>query len=111
MWVNVVPKKGNTKTDSYKNRKVIYGGFRGPMTWDFYLSGFEEDLHHRLEILKEDVISKWNDLDQFRNPRFSEENYFLFEDGSAFTFSFRAWGDFMAAVQNNGQTHKDFYGI
>jgi hypothetical protein len=111
MWVEVVPKKGNTKTESYKNRKVIYGGFRGPMTWEFYLSGFEDDLHDRLEILRLYIIERESDMDIFRNPRFSEENYILFGDGSVFTFSFRAWGDFMAAVQNNGLTHKEFYGI
>lgn len=111
MWIEVIPKKGNTNTESYKNRKVIYGGFRGPMTWDFYLSGFHEDLHDRLEILKENVLIRESEIESFKNPRFSEEHYFLFEDGTVFTFSFRAWGDFMAAVENKGRTHKEFYGI
>jgi hypothetical protein len=48
---------------------------------------------------------------EFKDPRFCETYFFLFEDRSAFSFTFRSWGDFMAAVDGSGNTYREFYGL
>lgn len=109
MNIDLVKRKDYQKEDFYKNRKIIYGGFKGEMNWDYYLTGFEASLHPTLEAIKECVIIFGEDLfTDFKNPRFSEIYFFLIDNASAVSFTFRSWGDFMAAI-NGGGTYKEFY--
>lgn len=112
MNVDLVRRREYHKEDFYKNRKVIYGGFKGKMNWSYYLTGFEVPFHQTLEDLKEYVTFYLDEMEtEFKDPRFCETYFFLFEDMSAVSFTFRSWGDFMAAVEGAGNTYKDFYGI
>lgn len=112
MNVDLVRRNDYLKEDFYKNRKVIYGGFRGKMDWTYYLTGFENSLHSTLEHLKEYVLFYLEEMEEeFKNPRFCETYFFLFDDMTAVSFTFRSWGDFMAAVESRGNTYKDFYGL
>jgi hypothetical protein len=112
MNVDIAKRKEYLKENFYRDRKIIYGGFKGEMTWKYYLSGFEITLHGRLESIKELVILFMDDLkDEFKNTRFPEHNFFLFDDNFSISFTERSWGDFMAAVQNKGLTYKEFYGM
>ncbi len=112
MNVDLVRRREYQKEDFYKNRKVIYGGFKGKMDWPYYLTGFENSLHETLERIKEYVTFYWDDMrSDFKDPRFCETYFFLFEDKTAVSFTFRSWGDFMAAVEGRGNTYKDFYEI
>jgi hypothetical protein len=111
MDVNLVKKKDYLKEEFYKNRKIIYGGFKGDMSWPYYLSGFEKDLHERLELIKVYVKIFMKDMEEeFKNPRFYEFSFFLFDDTYSISFTERSWGDFMAAVTGK-KNYKDFYGI
>jgi hypothetical protein len=112
MNVDLVRRREYQKEEFYKNRKVIYGGFKGKMDWSYYLTGFESHLHQKLEALKEYVTFYLDEMEnEFKDPRFCETYFFLFEDRSAFSFTFRSWGDFMAAVDGSGNTYREFYGL
>ena len=112
MNVDLLIRKDYHKEEYYKDRKIIYGGFKGNMNWDYYLTGFEKSMHERLECTKNFVKIFYDDMiDDFKSPRFCEKYFFLFEDKFAISFTLRSWGDFMAAVENNNGTYSDFYGI
>jgi hypothetical protein len=112
MNVDLVKRKDYLKEDFYKNRKIIYGGFKGNMTWTYYLTGFESSLHPRLESIK-DFINLFREemKEEFSSSRFCEHYFFLFEDNFSISFTVRSWGDLMAAIENNNGTYKEFYGI
>jgi len=42
MNVDLVKRKDYLQEDFYKSRKIIYGGFKGAMTWPYYLTGFDK---------------------------------------------------------------------
>lgn len=107
----LLERKDYLQEDAYKNRKIIYGGFKGDMTWNYYLTGFNDDLHERLEAIKSCVkpLIKKRET-EFKNQRFYESVFFLFDDNYAISFSERSWGDFMAAITNK-KSYRDFYGI
>lgn len=112
MNVDLVKRKDYLKEDFYKDRKIVYGGFKGQMNWNYYLTGFDKDLHGRLELIKDFVkLFKEEMGEEFKSLRFCEIYFFLFDDKFSMSFTLRSWGDFMAAVDNNNGTYKDFYGI
>lgn len=112
MNVDLAKRKDYLSKEFYKTRKIIYGGFKGNMTWSYYLTGFEKELHPRLECIREFVdLFREEMYDEFKSVRFCELYFFLFEDNFSISFTVRSWGDFMAALENKGKTYKDFYGI
>jgi len=112
MNVDLVKRKEYLKEDFYKNRKVIYGGFKGNMNWQYYLTGFDKSLHERLSAVREFVKIFWNDMaNEFKDTRFPEKHLFLFDDQFSISFTVRSWGDFMAAVEDMNRTYEDFYEI
>ncbi len=112
MNVDLVERKDYLQKDFYKNRKIIYGGFKGAMTWPYYLTGFDKSMYERLEAVKSYVRLFMGDMqEEFKSTRFCEKHFFLFEDNFSISFTVRSWGDFMAAVENKGGTYEDFYGI
>jgi hypothetical protein len=112
MNVDLVKRKDYLKEDFYKDRKIVYGGFKGQMNWSYYLTGFDKSLIERLESIKEFVKVFWDEIeDDFKSIRFCETYFFLFEDNFAISFTVRSWGDFMAAVENKNRTYKEFYEI
>ena len=112
MNVDLVERKNYLNEEYYKNRKIIYGGFKGNMTWSYYLTGFDKNLHPMLESIKSYVRLFWEDMhDDFKSTRFCEKHFFLFENNFSMSFTVRSWGDFMAAVENKGRTYEEFYEI
>jgi hypothetical protein len=112
MNVDLVERKSYINEEYYKNRKIIYGGFKGNMTWPYYLTGFDKPMWERLESIKSYVRLFMDDMEEeFKSTRFCEKHFFLFEDNFSVSFTVRSWGDFMAAVENKGRTYDDFYGI
>ena len=112
MEVEILKRRECINQPYYKERKVIYGGFKGNMNWKYYLTGFESDMHERLESIKHYVDVFYSDMiNEFRSTRFCEKYFFLFDDNFAISFTLRTWGDFMAAYENKDQTYLDFYGI
>ena len=112
MNVDLVKRKDYLQEDFYKNRKIIYGGFKGAMTWPYYLTGFDKSMWERLESIKSYVKLFMEDMgEEFKSTRFCEKDFFLFDDNFSVSFTVRSWGDFMAAVENKGRTYEDFYEI
>jgi hypothetical protein len=112
MNVDLVKRKDYLNEPFYKDRKIIYGGFKGEMSWGYYLTGFESELHPRLELIKDYVnIFAEDMMNEFRSQRFNETYFFLFEDNFSMSFTLRSWGDFMAAILTDVGNFKKFYGI
>ena len=89
------------------------GGFfsRG-MRWEDYLAIWKEDIHPRLESLRVAIIEKKVRCNGWQHQN-GHPSCPVFEDGTCATYSFRAWGDLMAAVwsshDNTDYSYMDFY--
>lgn len=89
------------------------GGFFGAgMRWKDYLDAFEEEKWPYAEAVREYIIANAikRGGDWHQN---SDQGVPLFHDGTVATFSFRAWGDLMAAIwseeENRNYSYMDFY--
>lgn len=89
-----------------------WGGFfeRG-MRWKDYLDNFEKELHPYLEAARRSAVE--NQI-RAKGPEHQYEGVTpVFSDGAYFALTFRAWGDFMAAVwaeeDNTDRHYMDFY--
>lgn len=88
------------------------GFFNNGMRWADYLAIWKEEVHPRLESLRAAIIEK-----NVRCNGLQHQNGYpscpVFEDGTCATYSFRAWGDLMAAVwsshDNTDYSYMDFY--
>lgn len=76
--------------------------------WADYLEAFTPDVHPYLEAVKESVLA----TDHFitgRQHQNDDDGVPLFEDGTVGTFSYRAWGDLMAAIATvKDDKHHDY---
>lgn len=92
------------------------GGFfnweRKGMRWKDYLGQHDSKEHPHLEALRESIVEK--DIrfggDWHQN---ADQGVPLFEDNTVGSFSFRAWGDLLAAVwsehEDQDYDYMDFY--
>ena len=89
-----------------------WGGFvENGMRWKDYLEAFNEKVHPYLEAARKSAVEN--------NIRATGEQHQydgitpVFSDGSIFSMTFRAWGDFMAAVwseeEDKDMSYMDFY--
>ncbi len=103
-----------TEIDSYQENGLggMGGWFSDGMRWDDYVDGvgaplifYAESLRHR--IIK-DKIRHGGDWHQS-----SDQGVPLFADGTIATFSYRAWGDILAAIwsteDQKDYSYMDFY--
>lgn len=88
------------------------GWFEAGMRWADYLEAWRPKAHPILERLRKEIIK--NDIrctgDQHQNGYPSVP---LFANGKVATYSFRAWGDLMAAIwsteDNKDYSYMSFY--
>lgn len=88
------------------------GWFKDGQRWTDYLDRFELHTHPTLEMLRESIIKN-----KIRCTGDEHQNGFIscpvFPDGKVATYSFRAWGDLMAAVwsehDNKDYNYMTFY--
>lgn len=78
------------------------GAFDAKHTWSDYLDhecGDDAGLRERAEALRASIVDGrvWEDGGWHQNE-WGEESVPMFDDGTVATFSFRAWGDLLAAV-------------
>jgi hypothetical protein len=73
------------------------GGWFDGHTWQDYLDNFNPEAHAYFEALRESVVNTqhWINGEQHQN---ADDGVPMFEDGTVGQFSFRAWGDLMAAI-------------
>ena len=101
------------KAETRAYRYSMFGGFfEAGMRWGDYLKfngGYDSE---RLEALRSWILERkikecgpWHQIDDQGVP--------VFDDGTAATFSFRGWGDLLAAVwsteEDTDYNYMDFY--
>ena len=74
-------------------------------TFEDYLNKFSEDIHPYILALRDEIISKDH---RFTAPLHQTVMTPLFSDGTVSRFSYRAWGDFMAAVYTTEENPIDY---
>jgi hypothetical protein len=87
------------------------GFFENGMRWKDYLEAFEPDMHPYLEAARKSAVA--NNIKATGAQHQYDGITPVFSDGSTFAMTFRAWGDFMAAVwseeQDTDMGYMDFY--
>ena len=80
--------------------------------WKDYLEDWKPEVHPYLEAIRQDVVAKGIRLTGEQHQNHSE-GVPLFNDGKVALFSFRGWGDLMAAIwseaENKDYGYMDFY--
>ena len=88
------------------------GFFDHGMRWKDYVKAFKEEARPYLEALREAIIDKGLRITGSQHQH-SPDGVPIFDDGSCGTFSYRAWGDLMAAVwsevEDKDYCYMDFY--
>ena len=72
-------------------------GFKEPNTWRDYLGAWAPEAHPHIHALRESIVERgvrWGG-DWHQN---ADDGTPVFSDGSVATFSYRAWGDLLAAI-------------
>jgi len=89
------------------------GFFDNGMRWDDYLNHFKDEAHPLIETLRKSIIENNIRCTGDEHQHFDYESCPVFSDGSAATYSYRAWGDLMAAVwsteEDQDYNYMDFY--
>lgn len=97
-----------TVTNKYNGEQhgIMGGDDRNP-TWEEYLGCYKEEYHPHFELVKK-AITK---LGWVGETAEHIANYwcFVFSDGTAFSFSWRAWGDLMQAIVNKKEGYMTYY--
>lgn len=86
------------------------GFFQDGMRWQDLKERFVDSAHPYLEALRAEIIEKKL---RFGGDGHQDDKYPLFDDGSTAFFSYRAWGDLMAAIWSEHEAkdycYMDFY--
>jgi len=87
------------------------GFFEEGMRWKDYLGAFDEKVHPYLEAARKSAVA--HSIKATGEQHQYEGITPVFSDGSTFAMTFRAWGDFMAAVwseeEDRDMSYMDFY--
>ena len=101
-------------TSDYKEAPCggLCGWFDNWHRWEDYIETYKEESHQYLNAIKESVIKKRIRYTGAEHQN-AEDGCPVFEDGTSCTFSYRAWGDLMAAIwssdENKDYHYMDFY--
>lgn len=86
-------------------------GFSERNTWEDYINVQSEESKPYYEALREEIISKNIQLTGDRHQH-GKKGVPLFEDNTYATFSYRGWGDLMAAIHTTKEkplNYMDYY--
>ena len=77
-----------------------------PHRWADYLAATDPSKHPYVEAIKADVLTSGRFISGQQHQDL-DDGVPLFEDGTVAGFSFRAWGDLMAAIatEHDGKNH------
>ena len=80
--------------------------------WKDYIEIWKDEVKPYLEAIRKDVLKKGFKLTG-ENHQYSPDGVPLFEDKTVASFSYRAWGDLMAAIwseeEDKDYSYMDFY--
>lgn len=89
------------------------GFFHDGMRWGDYIGVFCREVHKYAEALRASIIEKGIKECGPWHQDSSVNGAPIFSDGTAATFSYRAWGDLLAAVwsteENRDSNYMEFY--
>ena len=83
------------------------GFFENGMRWKDYKDVWKESVHEDLENLRAAIIANQINCTGDEHQHSGYPSVPLFDDGSVALYSFRAWGDLMAAVWSS-EYDKDY---
>lgn len=88
------------------------GFFKDGMRWKDFIGSYTDKAKPYYEAIRQDVIKKGIRITGERH-QYSDNGVPLFEDNTVGTFSYRAWGDLMAAIwsehEDKDYCYMDFY--
>lgn len=95
----------------------VFGGMGGWFSkgqrWSDYLDAYKPEYHKDLEVLRASILKNNIRVTGGEHQSQYSESVPVFPDGTAATYSMRAWGDLMAAVwsthDNKDYSYMDFY--
>lgn len=100
-------------TEKYQSSIGGLGGFfQDGMRWNDFIERFTEEAQVYFEAVRTDVIAKGIRLTG-QQHQYADNSVPVFEDNTVGTFSYRAWGDLLAAIwseyEDKDYCYMDFY--
>lgn len=100
-------------SEKYTDSVGGWGGFfQNGMRWKDFINRYTDEAKPYYEAIRQDVIEKGIRFNG-AGHQYSDNGVPLFEDNTVGTFSYRAWGDLMAAIwsehENKDYNYMDFY--
>lgn len=103
------------ESENYPENPIggLGGFFKDGMRWNDYKFQFHQEHHETLENLRQSIIDNEIRCTGEQHQYSDYESCPVFEDETCATYSYRAWGDLMAAVwsthENRDYNYMDFY--
>jgi hypothetical protein len=93
--------------DEPKDWIPILGGDDSNPTWEEHLNSFKESLQPHIKLIRRAIEDKgWVGE---TGQSIANHWYFVFSDGVAMGFSWRAWGDLMQAIVGRREGYMHYY--
>lgn len=94
-------------SESHDCASVIYGGYEHGHTWDEYLANFRTSKRIHFNMIRKAI----EELDWvgMTGEEMANDVEFVFSDGVIIAFTWRAWGDLMAAIVGKGENYLSYY--
>lgn len=88
------------------------GYFDDGMRWKDYICNWDDEAIPYIEALRQEILDKGIRYTGEQH-QYADDGMPIFEDQTVATFTFRAWGDLMAAIwseaENKDYSYMDFY--
>lgn len=85
----------------------IMGGDSSNPSWKEYLSNYKNDFKPHIQLIKKGIKEMgWIGMTA---ENIANDWCFVFSDGTAIGFSWRAWGDLMQAIVNQREGYMKYY--
>jgi hypothetical protein len=94
----------NDEPQSYES---IMGGMDTSPSWEGYLLEFEDEQKAHIELIRR-AIEQLGWVGEMAEEK-ANDTYFVFSDGSAIGYTWRAWGDFMSAIVGKNEGYLAYY--
>ena len=103
----------NNEYDNYDSIGTLGGFFKNGMRWKDYIKNVNKDIHSYVELMRKDIVkNKLRYTGQQVNYS-HVDGVPVFSDKKLGFFSWRAWGDLMAATwseeENKDYNYMNFY--
>lgn len=90
-----------------KNYDPIMGGMQTSPLWEEYLSDYKDEYKPHLELIKK-AIEELGWVGETAERK-ANQWFFVFSDGTALGFTWRAWGDLMSAIVGKNEGYMAYY--